>query len=250
MKVSMKAYFLLFILVFTACGQMESNTQTVRSTFQEMYNNGEISEEHLAYLEQNASSEILNQSFEITNTSDTSLVMNIGDREIPINLNREDENAPITLDVNGHTLNLKGEETENERNRNILEGILGLLTPNERDDIEEDIGFNLGDLIDLGYSEDRDDAKLIVLGTLVIRALRNFKNENPHKPFFALYAFGNSAEAILQQNDSSVKNNSREEEGNNFKVNASRVISGTGLLISLFDPVIGMIIRILGALVA
>ena len=249
MKVSMRIYcFLISGLVLTACGEMHSNNQTVKTTFLEMYKNGEISAEHLSYLERNVNPEMLNQPFEIIRTSDTSLVMRVGDRETPININREPgEDSPSTLNVNGHTLNLKGERSR-ERNRNILEGLLGLLTPGEREDIENDTGFNLGDLIDLGYSEDRDEAQLIALGTLIINALRKFRSENPDKPFVALYAFGNSPEAILQHGDSAQNHNTKSEKEDNF--NAAKVISGAGLIVTLFNPIVGTIIRVLGALAA
>lgn len=119
-----------------------------------------------------------------------------------------------------------------------------MLTPGERGTIEDSLGFNLGDLIDLGYSEDRDEAELILLGTLIIRSLRNFRNENPDKPFVALYAFGNSAEAILKHKSAAandIKNNG---------VNIAKVLSGAGLIYSFFDPLVGTIVRVLGALAA
>lgn len=233
------------ILILIGCGEMHTNQPTARDVFLQMHKDGEISDEHLAYLQRNVNPELLDQSVEITRTSDTSLVMNFGDRSTAIDIEKgSGDNSPIsTLSVNGQKLNLKSSRSEREKERSILEGILGLLSPNERDDIEEGLGLNLGDLIDLGYSEDRDEAELILLGTLIIRALRNFRNENPDKPFVALYAFGNSAEAILSHK-SAAANDMEKNDG----INIGRVLNGAGLIYSFFDPLVGTIIRVLGAL--
>ncbi len=239
-------YCLLFVLILIGCGKMQSsNQQTARSVFHEMYENGEISAAHLAYLEQNTDPNILNQSYQVTQVSDTSLIMDLGGKETTIDIQREGQNTPITgVAVNGHELHLKGEK-ERRRGRNILEALLGALDPNSRDDLENNLGMNLGDLIDLGYAEDRDEAALIALGTLVLRSLGNFSEKNPDKPFVALYAFGNSPEAVILWDD---KNASQDHRENIEKSNAGKIISGVGLVATLFNPALGIIIRVLGAL--
>ena len=248
MKVFVKIYCLLPVLILTlvGCGEMKATRKTARNVLQEMYNNGEISQEHLAYLEKNIDPETLNQSVEVTKTSDTSFILKMGDRDIMIDFDKDsEEDAPITaVAVNGTKLNLKSSDTR-RRNRNFLEAILGQFQPDERDEIEDTIGLDLGDLIDLGYSEDRDDAQLILLGTVIVNALRNFRKENPDKPFVALYAFGNSAEAILHHKSAAMNNDKGTEKDN---INLAKLVSNTGLALSFFNPLVGTIIMVLGAL--
>ena len=252
MKKMKKSHFLFLIFIFfnlllSGCGKIDSNRQTAKDVLLEMNKNGEISDQHLAYLEENASPELLNRPVEIRKLDNSSVVMKFGESETLIDVQKENSNSQITsLSVNGKEVITTAGERNRERNRNVLEGILGLLSPNERNDIEDNIGLNLGDLIDLGYSNDRDEAQLILLGTLVIKALRNFRDENPDKPFVALYAFGNSTEAILQHKSASHE----VDDTKNKRVSFSKVVSSAGLIYSFFDPLVGTIIRVLGALVS
>ncbi len=246
MKAFMRICCLLsVVLFFVGCGKMETNRQTAGDIFREMHRNGEIGDEHLAYLEANVNPATLNQSVKIIQISDTSLIMQVGDRRTTIDIERDSgENAPVTaMTVNGTTLKPKSEESR-RKSRNLLETLLGLFEPDERDEIEGNLGFNLGDLIDLGYAEDRDDAELIALGTLIINALRKFRKDNPDKPFVALYAFGNSAEAILHNKSASGNTQDKKDNGNNV----AQVISGVGLIVAFFNPFVGILIRALGAL--
>ena len=238
--------FLLAAMIVTGCGKrMETHSETAWDILQRMNQENQISDEQLRELEKQIGPELLSKTVHTTTISDTTFLMEVDGRSFMVDLNTNPDSQQTTLSVNDRKItfgprnpasedNLRKASAsptfspassflarDDEEQRRILEGLVGVvLEGNGEDPLEDSLGLSVGDLIDLGYEEDRKKSRNILYGTLLLNMLRKRKKENPDKPFVALYSFGNSVDLLTNQRSS--MNTDENERQNNKKAARGR----------------------------